>query len=208
MKHHAFPLAALALLVAGCSHVEQSPALTQTDPKLATQAHWVAQPATATVVHDDFDQLWEAAVGAARWRGFRPDRANYREGVLVSHPVVSKQIFEPLKRDTPGFTDQLENTLATMRRIVRFEIAEREDGTFELAPKVLVERYTSTERRITSVTQYRESFNIEAEYGNKERDKGVNIPTTYWYTTGRDEVLERHLAEAVRARLPKAVASR
>lgn len=207
MKQHAFTLACLALL-AGCSNVEQSPALTQTDPKLATQAHWVAQPATATVVHDDFDALWEAAIGAARWRGYRPDRVQYREGVLVSHPVVSKQLFEPLKRDTPGLADQLENTLATTRRIVRFEITAREDGSFELAPKVLVERYTSTERRITSVTQYKESFNIETEYGNKERDKGVNLPTTYWYTVGRDETLERDLAEAVRARLPKAVASR
>src|SRR5688500_12470852 len=88
--------------LAGCSHVEQSPALTQTDPKLATQAHWIAQPATATVVHDNFDELWEAAIRAARWRGFKPDRIDYRNGVLVSHPLVSKQVFELLRRDVPN----------------------------------------------------------------------------------------------------------
>jgi hypothetical protein len=95
-----------------------------------------------------------------------------------------------------------------MRRIIRFEITPGMDGTFELVPKVLVERYASTERRITSVTQYRETFNIEAEYGNKERDKGVNLPNSYWYTVGRDDGMEKDLAEAVRSRLPNAVASR
>ena len=207
MKQHATTLVALALF-AGCSRVEQSPSLTQTDVKLASQAHWIAQPPAATVVHDDFDELWEAAIRAARWRGFQPDRIDYRSGVLVSHPLVSKQLFEPFRRDVPNLADQAESTLATTRRIVRFEITEREDGSFELVPKVLVERYSSSERRITSVTQYRESFNIEAEYGNKERDKGVNLPTTYWYTTGRDDSLERRLADAVRSRLPREVASR
>ena len=206
MKLHPIVLAALSLAV--CSHVEQSPALTQTDVKLASQAHWIAQPAVASVTHYNYDQLWEAAIGAARWHGYRPDRIEYRGGVLQTHPVVSQQLFEPWRRDTPSLAGQAESTLATTRRIIRYEIAERDEGTFELVPKVLVERFTSTERRMTSVTRYRDSFNIEAEYGNKERDKGVNLPNTYWYTVGRDDSLERTLAEGVRSRLPKAVASR
>jgi hypothetical protein len=200
-------LSLLAGVFTGCSHVHQSPALTETDQKLASQAYWIAQPANASVTHDNYDALWEAAIGAARWRGFRPDRIEYRSGVLVTYPLVSQQLFELWRRDTPNLIDQTENTLATVRRIIRFEINKRDDGTFELVPKVLVERYSSSERRITSVTQYRETFNIEAEYGNKERDKGVNLPTTYWYTTGRDDSLERELAKGIRSRLPNAVAS-
>jgi hypothetical protein len=175
---------------------------------LATQAHWIARPATASVAYDDYDELWEAAIGAARWRGFRIDRTDYRNGLLVTRPLSSKQLFEPWRRDVATLPDMAESTLASIRRIVRFEIAKRDDDTFELVPKVLVERFTSTERRITSVTQYRESFSIEVGQGSRERDKGVNIPETYWYTTDRDDAMERQLADAVRSRLRGAVARR
>jgi hypothetical protein len=203
-------LAALACgSVAGCSNSTGGPRATNADPKLATAAHWLAQPATDTVTYGDYDALWEACSGAARWRGFRVDRIDYRGGVMVTHPVTSKQFFEVWRRDVATLPDLAESSLATMRRIIRFEIAKRDDGTFACVPKVLVERYAQTERRITSVTQYRESFsNEQGVFGSRERDKGVNVPIVYWYATGRDEVLERHLADAIRARLPDEVASR
>src|SRR5687767_13816726 len=155
-----FALAFGVLVVVGCSHVAQSPALTETDPKLATQAHWIAQPAVASVEHDNFDELWEAAVGAARFRGYRPDRIEYRSGMFQTRPVISKQAFEPWRRDVATLPDLTESTLATVRRIVRFEIGRRDDGTFECLPKVVVERYSSAERRITTITKYRETFSI------------------------------------------------
>lgn len=193
----------------GCSNSAGGPRATDADPKLATAAHWLAQPATDTVTHGDYDALWEACTGAARWRGFRVDRTDYRRGVMVTHPLASKQFFEVWRRDVSTFSDLAESTLATMRRTIRFEIERRDDGTFACVPKVLVERYAQTERRITSVTQYRESFsNVPGVLGSRERDKGVNVPVVYWYATGRDEVLERQLAEGIRARLPDEVASR
>ena len=197
-------------VLAGCSRVEQSPALAQRDSKIATPAYWLGQPATETVAHGDYDQLWEACRDAARWRGFRIDRTDYRGGVMVSHPLTSKQFFELWRRDVVTLPDLTESSLATVRRTVRFEIARGEDGTFACVPKVLVERYAQTERRITSVTQYRESFSNEpGVFGNRERDKGVNVPDVYWYATARDTTLERELAAAIRARLPaEEVASR
>lgn len=202
------PLFVALSALAGCSHVEQSPALTQTDPDLATQAHWIAQPATATVTHDNYDELWEACVGAARWHGFRPDRTDYRAGVLVTFPNVSKQLFEPWRRDVVTLPDMVESTLATMRRIVRFEITEVQDGTFQCVPKVIVERYNSMERRITSITQYRETFSINTAEGNKGHDRGVDLADTYWYAVGRDAALERDLAAGVRSRVRGIVARR
>jgi hypothetical protein len=195
--------------LAGCSASGTGPLATDAGPETATPAYWVAQPATETVVHGDYDALWEAARGAARWRGFRADRQDYRGGVIMTHPLVSKQAFEVWRRDVVALPDLAEATLATVRRIVRFEIAEREDGTYACVPKVVVERYAQTERRITSVTQYRESFSTEeGVLGSRERDKGVNIPVTYWYAIGRDAALERELAEGIRARLPDRVATR
>ena len=201
-------LLALLALAAGCSHVEQSPSITETTKETATKSYWIDQPATDTVAHDDYDELWEAAADTARWRGFRVDRTDYRGGLLTTWPLASKQIFEPWKRDVLTMPDLAESTLASMRRIIRFEIARLDDGTFQCTPKVLVERYSSSERRITSVTQYRESFSIETEQGSKERDKGYDLPFTYWYTTGRDEALEKVLADGIRSRLRGAVARR
>ena len=153
--------------------------------------------------------MWDACRGAARWRGFRVDRMDYRGGLMITHPLTSKQFFEVWRRDVATLPDLAESTLATMRRIVRFEIVKRDDGTYACVPKVLVERYAQTERRITSVTQYRESFSGEpGVFGSRERDKGVNVPDVYWYATGRDEALERELAEGMRARLPDEVARR
>ncbi|CAA9431561.1 MAG: hypothetical protein AVDCRST_MAG64-3531 [uncultured Phycisphaerae bacterium] len=193
----------------GCSTSAPGPRATDADPALATAAHWLAQPATETVTHDDYDALWDACREAARWRGFRVDRADYRGGLMLTHPLTSKQFFEVWRRDVATLPDVAESSLATMRRVVRFEIKKGEDGTYACVPKALVERYAQTERRITSVTQYRESFSTEeGMFGSRERDRGVEVPVTYWYATGRDEVLERALAEGVRSRLRGRVASR
>lgn len=202
-------LSVFAAALPGCATVERSPALTQSDTALATPAYWLRQPATEAVTHGDYDQLWEACRSAARWRGFRVDRTDYRGGVMVTYPLVSRQFFEVWRRDVVTLPDLAESSLATVRRIVRFEIEKRDDGSFACVPKVLVERYAQTERRITSVTQYRESFSSEpGVLGSRERDKGINVPVTYWYATGRDDALERELAEGIRARLPDEVASR
>ena len=195
--------------LSGCSSSPDARPATETDAALARPAHWISQPAVATVTHNGYDQLWEACHGAARWRGFRIDRADYRGGLIVSHPLTSKQAFEVWRRDVVTLPAIAESTLATMRRTARFEITEQADGSFACVPKVVIERYSSSERRITSVTQYRESFSIEpGMMGSRERDRGIDIPITYWYATGRDEALERELAAAIRGRLPKAVASR
>ena len=160
------------------------------------------------MTHDNYDELWEACIGAARRRGYRVDRQDYRNGVLQTVPVVSKQLYEPWRRDVATIEDMTESTLATMRRIIRFEIRRAGDDSFECVPKVVVERYSSAERRITSITQYRETFSINTAEGNRERDRGVNIADTYWFATGRDEQLEERLADGVRSRLKGMVASR
>jgi hypothetical protein len=139
----------------------------------------------------------------ARWRQFKVDRTDYRNGILTTLPLESKQFFELWRRDVVDIHSLAESSLISTRRLVRFEIAKADESgnSFRCVPKVLVERYSSTEKRITSVTRYRESFDIEPNQGSRERDKGVNIPETYWYTIGRDAALERALAEGVESRL-------
>jgi hypothetical protein len=211
-------LAAVALLGAGsligCEHVDQSPAITQTDQKLAQPAYWLNQPANASVKSDNYEDLWEACVEAARYRGFKPDLQDYREGILITQPLVSKQIFEVWRRDVTALDDQVESTLATTRRIIRFEITrDSADGggaadTFTCVPKVLEQHYAAAERRITAIQRYREAFSLTNVQGSKERDRGIDIPPEYWYTTARDAAMEKQLAQAIESRVKDAVASR
>jgi hypothetical protein len=209
LKRSAIVGAALGLAaLAGCTHVAESPALTQTDRTLAQPAHWLAQPANASAGHDNYDALWEACVEAARHRGFRPDRLNYREGILTTQPLVSKQIFEVWRRDVVTIGDQVESSLATERRIIRFEISRESESEFRCVPKVLVEHYAAAERRITAIQRYREAFSITNVQGSKERDRGLDIPPEYWYVTGRDAAMEKQLAAAIESRVRGAVAQR
>jgi hypothetical protein len=196
------------VLLVGCEHVDQSPAITQTDQKLAQPPYWLAQPPNASVTHDNYEEMWQACIEAARYRGFKPDLPNYREGILTTQPLVSKQIFEVWRRDVATINDQVESTLATTRRIIRFEISRGPDDTFTCVPKVLVEHYAAAERRITAIQRYREAFSLTNVQGSKERDRGIDIPPEYWYTTGRDAVMEKQLAEAIKSRVKNAVASR
>ena len=196
-------------VLAGCEHVDQSPAVTQTDQKLAQQPYWLARPANASATSDDYDAMWDACIESVRYRGFKPDLQDYREGILTTQPLVSKQIFEIWRRDVTTINDQVESTLATTRRIIRFEISRGPaDDTFTCVPKVLVEHYAAAERRITAIQRYREAFSLTNVQGSKERDRGIDIPPEYWYTTGRDAAMEKQLAEAIEARVKQTVASR
>jgi hypothetical protein len=208
MKAQSLPLIFAIFALTGCSHVDVSPSLSQTDEKLATQGYWLGQPAVATVAHDNYDELWEACIGSTRWRGYHIDRSDYRGGSLVMFPLVSKQFFEVWKRDTPAIADIIENSLMLVRRIVRFDVVRREDGTFACVPKVLVERFSQTEGRVTSVTRNGDVFAVEENQGSRERDKGNVGADAYWYTTGRDVVLEKDLADAIESRLRGMVARR
>jgi hypothetical protein len=122
---------------------------------------------------------------------------------MTTFPQVSKQFFEVWRDDVATLPAALESTLGTVRRSVRVEVRRREDGTYEAAPKVVVERYAQAERRVTSVARYAEVLAIDplAE-GSRQRDRiGADLPAAYWYTLGRDEPLEKQIANAVRRNL-------
>jgi hypothetical protein len=178
--------------------------VTDVDRRLAQPAFWYNQPATSTVTADDFDNLWAACERAARDRGFRIDREDFRSGVMTTHPLISKQWFELWRRDVVTLPAVAHSSLHTTRRTIRFELAAKSDGSFEASPKVLVERLSVVEHRITSASQYRDIFALTREESLREEDRQRNpllqqegIPPSYWYALGRDEALEKTLAAAI-----------
>lgn len=196
----------------GCIGKPQDPAATQpataVDPATTQPSYWLGQPAAATVTAGGFEPLWEACKDVAREHLFRLDRTDYRAGVLTTKPMVSGQFFEPWRRELKDADDVAESSTATIRRTVRFEIGRRDDGTFAMVPKVLVERQALAERRITSVVLYRGAFGRKGETraqpsGTRESDQGIILPAKYWYPIGRDGKLEKALADAVERRLSR-----
>ena len=196
----------LALLSGGCIMGKQHPAATQPataiDPKAAQPEYWIKQPGIAHLAGRDFDRLWNACRDAAIADGFTIDRTDYREGLLTTLPLVSKQVYEFWRNDVVDSRDLAQSTFGTIRRTARFTIKRLGDGSFEATPKVLVERYSTIERRITSVAQYHEIFSLRVVDVTAEIEQsGMSFPAEYWYAIGRDHALEKQLAQSARARI-------
>lgn len=199
-------MALLVAMGAGCITHPQNPAATQPataiDPQTALPEHWLDQPAKASASSADFQSLWNAAEDVARAHQLTLDRVDYRIGLLTTRPKVSPQFFEVWRSDAGGAEAWVESSIASIRRSVHFEFERDEKGHATVSPKVLVERSSQPERRITSVVQYRASVSPGAvAAGTRERDAGVDLPTRpYWYATGRDTELEVKLAEEISRR--------
>ncbi len=197
-------LAILYLLIVGCA---QNPPTTHraTDISLATTrpTYWLDKPAAATVDNFQFQPLWDACEKVARDDLFQLDRQDYRLGLLTTKPMISKQLLEPWRKDSGTFHAVLANSLATIRRTVRFEIDRNDDGVYEMTPKVLMERETILERRITSAAQYRTAFSGPAVGTRTPADLETEIPIVYWTPIGRDFEMEKQIAGAVGKKLRK-----
>lgn len=204
-------IAILATTQTGCILGRQNPAATQPattiDPKTAQPAYWLDQPAVVHVRSSDYDALWNACRLAAEADGFVIDRRDYRDGLLYTQPLGSKQFYEFWHGDVRTAHDLAQSSLGMIRRTVQFRITPRPDadgGGFEATPRVLVERDSLIERRITSVDQYQNAFAIQTMDVARETERsGAELPAEYWYAIGRDAALERHLADAIRDRLPR-----
>lgn len=196
-------LCGLILFSPGCITGPSNPAATQPateiDPVQATLQYWIDQPSAAHVHSEQFQPLWDACRDSARNRFFHIDRNDYREGLLTTFPAISQQFFEPWRRDVGDGRELLQSSLATVRRTLRFEIV-RTGNFWTMTPKVLVERYSLAERRITSVTQYRTIVQGSVDPDRPGPD-GTRIPNSYWYAIGRDTALEKNLADEIHDRL-------
>jgi hypothetical protein len=197
-------------LVGGCITHPQNPAATQpvTMVDLATTqpSYWLQQPAVGTVTSADFDRLWRTCAQTARNYLFVLDREDYRSGELTTAPLVSAQWFEPWRRDVRTLHDVEESSMATICRTIYFTFTRNGDGTYTMVPRVIVQRQTISEKRITAVVDYTSLFNStrdidDQQKGTLESDLNFIIPPRYWYVLGRDPAFEKVLADDVRKQM-------
>jgi hypothetical protein len=191
----------LSLLAQGCASHPNAASVTKIDPKQAQPDYWWNQPAAVHVPAADFYKLWNACKGEMYVRLFVVDREQFRDGLLSSEPLVSKQFFEFWRTDAVTVHDVAESSLASLRRTVHFEVTKQPDGSYDMVPKVLVERYQSTERRLTAINQYHESFSAPRAYNDAPDESGEPAAADYWYPVRRDNDLEKDMAASIRQRL-------
>jgi hypothetical protein len=169
-------------------------------------AYWLDQQPILSVQSDDFSKLWDACDRVARDYLFGIDRLDLREGLMTTKPMTSSQFFEPWRRELQTGEDVAYSSTAAIRRTIRFEVLRNDDGTYVLHPKVLVERETLSEQRLTSVVLSRSAFRRataqhDLPFGTKESDQGVILQPRYWYLIGRDFRFEKVVADAVEHKL-------
>src|SRR5436190_5843193 len=127
------PIFVAGLVCIGClflepaciTHQRWNPAPTHPatvgDPASSTTDYWLAKPDTDVVTLNDFTTLFNAAEDVTRHYGFLIDRRDYRSGLLKSQPLVSKQWFEPWRRDLVTLNDLREASIHPIRRVVYFQ---------------------------------------------------------------------------------------
>ena len=206
-------IAVAALAIAGCiGNKPFNPAATQpaTEVDLSTtqpSTYWNA-PAAVTVSALQFQPIFEACAETARIYGFDIDRRDYRQGLLTTKPLISKQLIEPWRRDTGRPGEVMENSMATVRRTIHFEIDRQDDGTYSVTPKVLVERLTVLEHRTTSAVQYRSIFagpaSLQSRTSVMADQPDEIIPVRYFVPLYRDLPMEKRMGATLRRLLQKA----
>lgn len=208
LKAAACSFALAALLVAGCIGKRPfNPAATQPvtmiDPSTTQPSYFLGQPAVASVKSLEFQPLWNACEDTARSYLFQLDRQDFRSGLITTRPMVSEQLLEPWRKDTGTAHGVVVNSIATIRRTVRFEFTQS-DGAYVVTPKVLVERQTILERRITSAVNYRQVFSGPASPDSRTAvEAEADVPSRYWTPVARDTQMEKQIASEVRRRLSK-----
>jgi len=205
MKTAFFPL--VCLLLAACA-ADPSDAPPVTRPSVmsipieqTSTDYWFNKPAVASIESADFQKLWDACRGTLVNNQFEISDENYRLGLMTTWPLISKQFFEVWRSDAGTVHDIMQDSLQTIRRSVHFEFARQPDGSFTAYPKVVMEQFIHPERRITVQAQYNQAFAAVGEAPTRENTEGNSVSSRYWYALGRDEAMEKQLANSVREKL-------
>ena len=158
------------------------PSATDIDPELASPTYWLKQPATSETSYKEFQKLWDSCEAVAYGYLLKIERRDYRHGLMTTKPEISKQWFEFWRKDGPTGRDVEEASLGGIRRTVYFQFTQNLDGSYTVAPKVIVEREAK----------------IDPKYRTTD---DTNQPTNYWYALRRDAQMEIRLVAAIREKL-------
>ena len=197
---------AAMIALAGCasSAPPLPPGMPQPDPTTGKREYWLAQPAAASVFSTDYDRLWNTCMSLARDDQFTFDQMDYRQGLLSTNPLPSRQFFEIWRNDCGDSYGVLQSSLQTVRRTIDFQFHVLPGG-YVVAPKVVIERLAQLDVRITSPGEINEIFSGVEPLSHDPAEEAARVAlqdsTEHWYAIGRDTALEADLAQEIQHRI-------
>ncbi|HTW94885.1 MAG TPA: hypothetical protein VMD30_08840 [Tepidisphaeraceae bacterium] len=187
----------VAMALGGCSSGPPPQPPPPLPAKLGEADYWYSKPAVASVSGPDYQRLWDACDDVAHHEFFSIDVQDYREGIMVTTPEISKQFFEVWRPDTGNLHELIQNSLQSTRRTILFRFF-KVGSEYRVVPKVLVERYAETTQRVTSPLQYQQVFAQPAILPQAdETGASGHYQSPHWYAIGRDFDMEKDLAARI-----------
>ena len=150
------------------------------------------------VADENFNAAWDAANEVLRKYRFVIDRADRREGVITTYPMIGRHWFEFWRKDAITRRDVAEGTIQTVYRQVTVNI-HRQAGSKEYlaAVRVLITRSNLTNPQVTSTS---EAYDLFRDPGipRSESLTGLEGPSEGKLSPiGRDENLEQTLQQKI-----------
>jgi hypothetical protein len=206
MKSALFPFACFLFFTGCATNSSSTPPITRASLmsipiEQSGPDYWFNKPAVTSIESADFQKLWDACRETLIDDQFEISDENYRLGLMSTWPLLSKQFFEIWRSDAGTAHDVAQDSLQSIRRSVHFEFARLPDGSFIAHPQVVMEQSSHPERRITVQAQFSQAFSAVGETASRANIEGASVPSRYWYALGRDEAMEKELANSVREKL-------
>ena len=156
----------------------------------------VASP--ADVADENFNAVWDATNEVLRKYRFIIDRADRREGVITTFPMIGRHWFEFWRKDAATRRDLAEGTIHTIYRQVTVNIRRQADGKKYLAAvRVLTSRSDLPNPQVTSTSEAYDLFtNPDIPRLASLTGLGSNIGSKS-VPIGRDENLENILQREI-----------
>lgn len=161
------------------------------------------QPAPMALVVEkgEYDLAWDETLDVLHEHYFIPDRQDRRDGLILTHPTLSKQWFEFWRDDAQGSYDVCESSMHSIRRIVRVKfVPQGEQVAIQLA--VRVQRKNQPQRQVTTSSGSFQVFRdrVPLTETGQAADR-TDIVT--WNDLGQDVKLANYLLERIERRLPE-----
>ncbi len=149
-----------------------------------------------------FDDLWDACLASLKKRDFQIDRRDRRFGLIVTKPVIGKQIFEFWRKDTADFDDLLNSSLHTIRRTVTITITKPSSMQFQVDVPAQAQRASIPGDQLDNTA---EAFELLGRQGvpasPSKRDYARPQAEPLWVDIGREPALEQAIMTDITRRL-------
>ncbi len=157
------------------------------------------------IADEDFNIAWDATNEVLREYRFFIDRADRREGVITTFPMIGKHWFEFWRKDATTRQDLAEGTIQTIYRCVTVGIRRQapqgtlraDDKKYLVDVRVLTSRSDRLHPQVTSTSEAYDLF-INPDMPRIAPLTGLGGPKSSGYVSlGRDKNLEQVLQREI-----------